>query len=285
MSHHSFIRFIGLLGITLSLSACMISSSHLKTEVASFPSTPLDHNPNAPYQHIAVFATSVDDLIRKQNIEQAFCVALKPTPCNSMLSIFPPFRDYTSDEGLKRLTEYGIDAVLVISVNEDDTNPNSKGSNTYEVKQKSSITKDLKLIKSDPSTQAYLGQTQLGTKDVEESQTKVLPALARHSEGKVLLIDAQSGRATWGGAFETQGQGWGKIGNQAFAKSEATPITKALREAGLLGDGSRPTQAPSPQIIQWLQENPQSTKPNEQKPNLNSSPSSQKPNSNKEIEA
>ena len=283
LKYGSMILFFNL---SLGLSGCASVSppsfsEHLNTEIASFPQHHLQNhskkfetkklnslsinqtnnqalNNQAPYDHIAVYATSIDDLIFKQKIENAFCKAMNPTPCVSMLSLFPPFLDYSQSESLQRLKSNHIDAILLISVNKDETNLNQTGANTYQVRQKITLMKDLKLIKSNPAEEAYLGQDKSEHKDMEETQTRILPALSRQSAGKMLLIDTQSGQPVWGGAFQTEGQGHRNINDVAFAQSEALPVVKALKNAGLLENKKRDQlkenqeKKISSHILSWL---------------------------------
>lgn len=235
-----------------------IRAGSTKTEIASFSS---DENQSlkAPYHRLAVMTVNTDDLIRKQSLEEGFCQEIAPTPCVSMLSIFPPFRNYTDKEGLSRLGAEGIDAVLVVSVSLDRSNPNSKGMDSYEVEKSASGNKEIKVIKN-ASANAWISQTQTQKEKTNESQTQLLPAKTRRSEGKVLLVDLQSGSPAWGGAFQTQGDG--NIDSKDFAKSEARPLIAAMRKAGLLGEKKRILNTkPSSEALHWMEGSSEKSKP------------------------
>jgi hypothetical protein len=208
-----------------------------------------------PYHGIVVMATKTGDLIRRQTIEEGFCEALRPTPCRSMLGMAPPYLPNDPDATLARMGQSGMDALLVVAVNLDEANHNASAIDTFSSDKSATGKKEIRGVKSDSGI--FLEQIQGMTEGEREGQVKSLQGGHRQSEGKLLLIDLQSGQPSWGGAFATRSGT--DITSAGFAKSEATPVVAALKKAGLLGNGPGAPTNPSPAILPWLAPTPDAT--------------------------
>ena len=227
--------------LSLLLGACAHAPL---TEMAGIPR--VGHF--GPYHGIVVMATKTDDLIRRQTIEEGFCKALRPTPCRSMLGMAPPYLPNDPHATLARMGQSGMDALLVVAVNMDEANYNASAVDTFSIDKSATGKKEIRGMKSDSGV--FLEQIQGMTEDEREGKSKSLQGGHRQSEGKLLLIDLQSGQPGWGGAFATRSGT--DITSAGFAKSEAAPVVAALKKAGLLGDGPGAPTNPSPAILPWL---------------------------------
>lgn len=141
--------------------------------------------------------------------EEEMCAALQPSACMGASALFPPTRTYTTDDLVAIIKKSGAQAVLVLS------------------------------LESDQSASRYVGTYATANATSNASSTYgtalAIPIVRtdRGARAAVLLKDVASWRNAWAGDVAAAGRGYG-ASNAALISGAAYEIAEELRRVGLV---------------------------------------------------